>query len=145
MPQLKWYLLSDTSNNDSKDTSTNPMDYLKDIAPAKEPAFIFQEDTGDYSAYSICKFICQKVGERYIRGIQLVRNVWRIYFHTNAARIDLINKGITVNEHTTIKVYGSNPFIDGGVASDKPSSSKFTPKGQPSLNQKRMKSQNWNL
>ncbi len=124
----------DTSNTDSKDTTTNnnnPMDYLKDIAPAKEPAFIFQEDTGDYSAYSICKFICQKVGERYIRGIQLVRNVWRIYFHTNAARIDLINKGITVNEHTTIKVYGSNPFIDGGVASDKPSSSKFTPKGQP--------------
>ncbi len=107
------------------------MDYLKDIIPAKETAFIFQQDTGDYSAYNICKFICQKVGERYIRGIQLVRNVWRVYFHTNAARIDLINKGMTVDENTTIKVYGSNPFIDGGVASDKPANSKHTPKGHP--------------
>ncbi len=113
--------INSNKDNISQTTMDNnglKKDYNLDLEPVREPAYMFQSDTGTLSAYHVCRTICNKVGDKYIKGLQGVRNVWRIYFHSSEARIDLITRGIDVDGRI-IKVYATNPFMPGGVASDR--------------------------
>ncbi len=82
--------------------------------PARKPAFILCEDTGRCDGYKLGQSIMSVVGKTNVKCVQVVKNLWRIYCLTEAAKTALVSKGITF-EGKTISVYPSNPLATGSM------------------------------
>ena len=82
--------------------------------PARKPAFILCEDTGRCDGYKLGQSIMSVIGKTNVKCVQVVKNLWRIYCLTEAAKTALVSKGITF-EGKTISVYPSNPLATGSM------------------------------
>ncbi len=100
-------------NNNSNTMSTSTP---SPVTPPKTPAFIFTESTGRIDGYELSKKIMEVAGDSNVKCVQELQKLWRVYLTTEAAKTELVSKGITVNGKF-VKVYRGNPFVTGSIHS----------------------------
>ncbi len=82
------------------------------VKPPKSPAFIRTAEIGEINGYHLGQMCMKIVGSTYIKCVQQVKGLWRIYTTTEQARATLVTNGLNSNgKH--IKIYRSNPFRTG--------------------------------
>ena len=64
-----------------------------------------------FKPYDICVSATQITGPDSIEGAQQVRGLWRIYFKTRAARLELlVRKNLNIR-NIWVNLYDKNPFV----------------------------------
>ena len=70
-----------------------------------------KSDTLDIKPYDVCVSAAKITGHNSIDGAQHVRGLWRIYFKTRAARLELlVRKKLNISSFW-VNLYDKNPFV----------------------------------